>query len=107
VKKEAFFNSLLFGFGKRIWYPRIFVKITKLSLQQVGKTSWQIGIHVMPSDGGLAYLPSEGEILSSSQNCQVVLSTCWRLFFVVLAKILGCQVLLANSWSWSKVIYGL
>jgi len=32
---------------------RIFAKITKLSLQQVGKTSWQIGIHIMPSDGGL------------------------------------------------------
>jgi len=53
VKKEAFSNRLLFGLGKRTWHPRIFVKITKLSLQQVGKTSWQIGIHVMPSDGGL------------------------------------------------------
>ena len=40
----------------------------------------------------LAYLPSEGRILPSSQNCQVVLPTCWRLFFVVLAKILKSQV---------------
>jgi len=52
-EKEAFSNSLLFGLGKRTWYPRIFTKITKLSLQQIGKTSWQIGTHVMPSDGGL------------------------------------------------------
>jgi hypothetical protein len=52
-EKDAFSNSLLFGLGKITWHPRIFTKITKLSLQQVGKTSWQIGIHVMPSDGGL------------------------------------------------------
>jgi len=54
VKKEAFSNnSLLFGLSKRTWHPRIFAKIIKLSLQQVGKTSWQIEKHVMPSDGGL------------------------------------------------------
>jgi hypothetical protein len=53
VKKEAFSNNLLVGLGKRTWHPKIFIKITKLSLQQVGKTSWQIGIHVMPSDRGL------------------------------------------------------
>jgi len=53
VKKEAFSNSLLFWLGKRTWHLMIFAKITKLSLQQVGKTSWQIEIHVMPSDGGL------------------------------------------------------
>jgi len=53
VKKEVFSNNLLFILGKRTWHPRIFTKITKLSLQQVGKTSWQIGIHIMPSDGGL------------------------------------------------------
>jgi len=53
VKKEVFSNSLLFGLGKKTWHLRIFAKITKLSLQQVGKTSWQIGIHVMPSDGGI------------------------------------------------------
>jgi len=53
VKKEAFSNNLLFGLGKRTWHHRIFDKITKLSLQQVGKTSWQIEIHIMASDGGL------------------------------------------------------
>ena len=54
MKKEAFSNSLLFELGKRTWCPRIFAKITKLSLQQVGKTTWQIQIHVMPSDRGLS-----------------------------------------------------
>jgi len=53
MKKEAFSNSLLFELGKRNWYPRTFAKIIKLSLKQVGKTGLQIGIHVMPNDGGL------------------------------------------------------
>jgi hypothetical protein len=38
-KKKIFSNSLLFGLGKRTWHPKIFAKITKLRLQQVGKTS--------------------------------------------------------------------
>jgi phage tail sheath protein FI len=51
MKKEAFSISLLFWAWQNNLHLRIFAKITKLSLQQVGKTSWQIGIYVMP--GGL------------------------------------------------------
>jgi hypothetical protein len=61
VKKEAFSNSLLFGLGKRTWHLRIFVKITKLSLQQVGKTTWQIWILMMLSDGGLCIFATRSE----------------------------------------------
>jgi len=50
----------------------------------------------------LTYLPSEEGILPSSQNYQVVLPTCWRLFFMVLQKIIGYQVLLANCWIYKK-----
>jgi len=46
-----------------------------LSLQQVGKTSWQIGIYTWcQTMEDLTYLSSEGRILPNSQNCQVVLS---------------------------------
>jgi len=41
------------GLAKELGILGFFAKITKLSLQQVGKTNWKIGIHVMPSDGGL------------------------------------------------------
>ena len=51
----------------------------------------------------LTYLPSERRILPNSQNCQVVLPICWRLVFVVLAKILGCQILLAILGFLSKL----
>ena len=86
-------------FAKSTWHPRIFVKTIKNSLQKVGKTTWQFC-----ELGKIS--PSFGKYAKSSITChygimcipicQLVLPTCWRLNFVILVKILGCQVLLLS-----------
>jgi len=96
IGKQIGENEQLQQFAKSTWHPRIFAKTTKYSLQQVGKTTWQFAslakfpLHLAnmsnPLSLGITCIPI----------CQLVLSTCWRLSFVILVKILGCQVLLPS-----------
>jgi len=45
----------------------------------------------------LANMPSPPSLgITSISICQLVLPTCWRLNFMILAKILGCQILLPS-----------
>jgi len=41
IFERARHDEQLQQFAKNTWYPRIFAKTTKNSLQQVGKTTWQ------------------------------------------------------------------
>jgi hypothetical protein len=42
--------------------------------------------------------------MPSYYSYQIVLSNCWRLFFLILSKLDGCQVEIANSWRCSEWI---
>jgi len=63
-------------------------KLAKLLGNFVGLAKSPLHLANMPSP------PSLG--ITCIPICQLVLPTCWRLNFVILAKILGCQVLLLS-----------
>jgi len=63
-------------------------KLAKLLGNFVSLAKFPLHLANMPSP------PSLGSMCISI--CQLVLPTCWRLNFVILAKILGCQVLLPS-----------
>jgi hypothetical protein len=94
IEREQAKGIFLFFFLQHNSNSNSLLKVN--SLQQVGKTTWQFcELGKIP--------PSLGKYAKSSitwhhvyHNCQLVLPTCWRLNFVILAKILGCQVLLPS-----------
>ena len=63
-------------------------KLAKLLGNFVSLEKFPLHLANMPSP------PSFG--ITCIPICQLVLPTCWRLHFVILAKILGCQVLLPS-----------
>ena len=58
----------------------------------------------LPSPPKRAYMRRLGENLPTLDFCQVIFSTCWRSFFVILPKISICQVHLPNCWSCQKCL---
>ena len=83
-------------FAKSTWHLRIFAKTKKTDSNKLAKllgnfvslAKFPLHLENMPSP------PSLG--ITCIPICQLVLPTCWRLNFVILAKILGCQVLLPS-----------
>ena len=63
-------------------------KLAKLLVNFVSLAKFPLHLANMPSP------PSLG--ITCITICQLVLPTCWRLNFVVLTKIVGCQILLPN-----------
>jgi hypothetical protein len=91
-QKESNFNSLLkvLDILRFLSKPQKTVsnKLAKLLGNFVRLAKFLLHLANMPSP------PSLG--ITCIPICQLVLPTCWGLNFVILAKILGCQVLLPS-----------
>jgi len=82
-------ETVFYGFGKNPRMPSTFSKLlAKLLGNFVSLAKFSLHLANMPSPPPLG--------ITCIPICQLVLPTCWSLNFVILAKILGCQVLLPN-----------
>ena len=83
-------------FAKNTWHPSVFAKIIKTASNKLAKLFGNfVSLAKFPLH--LANMPSPPSLgITCIPICQLVLPTCWRLNFVILAKILGCQILLPN-----------
>ena len=89
-------------FAKSTWHSRIFTKTKKTASNKLVKL---LGNFVILAKFSLhlANMPSPPSLgITCILICQLVLPTCWRLNFMILAKFLGCQVFcqvqIANCW---------